>query len=104
MDFVASKNHYIYAYKRFVSYLGRRPAILCSDPGTEISNKELTAYLETNGTNHIVCARNQHSSIGAAENSIGVLRTATKTMMLGGNIPKHTCFYYRHFRRSLRRI
>jgi hypothetical protein len=61
---------------------------LRSDQGTEILNKELTAYLEANHTNHIVCSKDEHASIGAAENSIGVLRTSAKAMMLAGNIPK----------------
>jgi hypothetical protein len=83
-----SKNHFIFGYKRFVSYLGRHPKTLRSDQGTEILNKELTAYLEANHTNHIVCSKDEHASIGAAENSIGVLRTSAKAMMLAGNIPK----------------
>jgi hypothetical protein len=83
-----SKNHFIFGYKRFVSYLGRHPKTLSSDQGTEILNKELTAYLEANHTNHIVCSKDEHASIGAAENSIGVLRTSAKAMMLAGNIPK----------------
>ena len=44
------------------------------DSGTEILNKELTAYLEANHTNHIVCSKDEHASFGAAENSICVLR------------------------------
>jgi hypothetical protein len=88
-----SKNHFIFGYKRFVSYLGRHPKTLRSDQGTEILNKELTAYLETNHTNHIVCSKDEHASIGAAENSIGVLRTSAKAMMLAGNFPKR----YRQF-------
>jgi hypothetical protein len=83
-----SKNHFIFGYKRFVSYLGRHPKTLRSDQGTEILNKELSAYLEANHTNHIVCSKDEHASIGAAENSIGVLRTSAKAMMLAGNIPK----------------
>jgi hypothetical protein len=85
---MSSKNHFIFGYKRFVSYLGRHPKTLRSDQGTEILNKELTAYLEANHTNHIVCSKDEHASIGAAENSIGVLRTSAKAMMLAGNIPK----------------
>ena len=83
-----SKNHFIFGYKRFVSYLGRHPKTLRSDQGTEILNKELTAYLEANHTNHIVCSKDEHASIGVAENSIGVLRTSAKAMMIAGNIPK----------------
>jgi hypothetical protein len=88
IEFMSSKNHFIFGYKRFVSYLGRHPKTLRSDQGTEILNKELTAYLEANHTNHIVCSKDEHASIGAAENSIGVLRTSAKAMMLAGNIPK----------------
>ena len=88
IEFMNSKNHFIFGYKRFVSYLGRHPKTLRSDQGTEILNKELTAYLEANHTNHIVCSKDEHASIGAAENSIGVLRTSAKAMMLAGNIPK----------------
>ena len=50
--------------------------IYTTDQGTEILNKELTAYLEANHTNHIVGSKDEHASIGAAENSIGVLRTS----------------------------
>ena len=88
IEFMNSKNHFIFGYKRFVSYLGRHPKTLRSDQGTEILNKELTAYLEANHTNHIVCSKDEHASIGVAENSIGVLRTSAKAMMLAGNIPK----------------
>jgi hypothetical protein len=88
IEFMNSKNYFIFGYKRFVSYLGRHPKILRSDQGTMILNKELTAHLEANHTNHIVCSKDEHASIGAAENSIGVLRTSAKAMMLAGNIPK----------------
>jgi hypothetical protein len=35
-----------------------------------------------------VCSKDEHASIGVAENSIVVLRTSAKAMMLAGNIPK----------------
>jgi hypothetical protein len=75
VEFLTSKNHFIFGYKRFISYLGRHPKTLRSDQGTEILNKELTAFLQANHTNHIVCSKDEHASIGVAENSIGVLRT-----------------------------
>ena len=75
IEFMNSKNHFIFGYKRFVSYLGRHPKTLRSDQGTEILNKELTAYLEANHTNHIMCSKDEHASIGAAENSIRPRRT-----------------------------
>jgi hypothetical protein len=93
VDSYSGSKHIVFGYKRFVSYLGRHPKTLRSDHGTEILNKELTAYLEANHTNHIVCSKDEHASIGVAENSIGVLRTSAKAMMLAGNIPKR----YWHF-------
>jgi hypothetical protein len=56
IEFMNSKIHFIFGYKRFVSYLGRHPKTLRSDQGTGILNKELTAYLDANHTNHIVCS------------------------------------------------
>ena len=50
-------------------------SVVRSDQGTEILNKEFTAYLESNHTHHVVCPKDEHASIGVAENSIGVLRT-----------------------------
>ena len=50
--------------------------------------RSLTKNLESNHTDHIVCSKDEHASIGVAENSIGVLRTSAKAMMLAGNIPK----------------
>jgi hypothetical protein len=88
LKFLKSKKHYIFGYKRFISYLGRHPKKLRSDQGTEILNKEFTAYLESNHTHHVVCSKDEHASIGVAENSIVVLRTSAKAMMLAGNIPK----------------
>ena len=76
VEFLTSKKYFIFGYKRFISYLGRHPKALHSDLGTEILNKELTAYLEANHTRHVVCSKDEHASIGVAENSIGVLRTS----------------------------
>ena len=46
VEFLTSKPHFIFGYKRFISYLGRHPKTLRSDEGTEIFNKEQTAYLD----------------------------------------------------------
>ena len=78
VEFLTSKDHFIFGYKRFICYLGRHPKTLRSDQGTEILNKELTAFLQAHHTNHIVCSKDQHASIGVAENSIGVLRPSAK--------------------------
>jgi hypothetical protein len=78
VEFLTSKNHFIFGYERFISYLGRHPKMLRSDQGTEILNKELAAFLQANHTNHIVCSKDEYASIGVAENSIGVLRTSAK--------------------------
>ena len=56
--------------------------------GGEFLSKELSALLEANGTNHVVCARDEHHAVGAAENAIHVLRSSAKAMMLGANVPK----------------
>ena len=68
VEFLTSKDHFIFGYKRFICYLGRHPKTLRSDQGTEILNKELTAFLQAHHTNHIVCSKDEHASIGVAEN------------------------------------
>jgi hypothetical protein len=86
----------IFGYKRFICYLGRHPNTLRSDQGTEILNKELTAFLQAHHTNHLVCSKDEHASIGVAENSIGVLRTSAKAMMLTSNIPNRFWQFVSH--------
>ena len=91
VEFLKSKKHTSSATNASsltISYVGRHPKKLRSDQGTEILNKEFTAYLESNHTHHVVCSKDEHASIGVAENSIVVLRTSAKAMMLAGNIPK----------------
>jgi hypothetical protein len=56
-------------------------------PGGEFLSKELSSLLESNGTNHVVFARDEHHAIGTAENAIHVLRSSAKAMMLGANVP-----------------
>jgi hypothetical protein len=41
VEFLTSKNHFMFGYIRFISYLGRHPKTLRSDQGSEILNKEL---------------------------------------------------------------
>jgi hypothetical protein len=100
VDFLNSKNHFIHAYNRLVAYLGHHPKVLRSDQGTEIKNAQMTKILENNHTNHIVCAKDEHYSIGVAENAVGVLRSTAKAMLLQANVPKkfwpfaisHACY------------
>jgi hypothetical protein len=67
VEFLTSKNHFIFGYRRFICYLERHPKTLSSDQSTEILNKELTAFLQAHHTNHIVCSKDEHASIGVAE-------------------------------------
>ena len=88
VDFLASKSHFIFAYKSLQIYLGIHPKQIRTDMGREFLSKELSALLEANGTNHVVCARDEYHAVGAAENAIRVLRSNAEAMMLGANVPK----------------
>jgi hypothetical protein len=57
VEFLKSKKHTSSATNASsltISYVGRHPKKLRSDQGTEILNKEFTAYLESNHTHHVV--------------------------------------------------
>ena len=82
VDFLNSKNHFIYAYNRLVAYLGHHPKVLRSYQGSEIKNAKMNKIFEENHTNHIVCAKDEHYSIGVAENAVGVLQSTAKNMLL----------------------
>ena len=55
VDFLASKSHFIFAYRRLVTYLGTHPKQIRTDMGGEFVSKELSSLFESNGTNHVVC-------------------------------------------------
>jgi len=44
-------------------------------------------------TNHVVCAKDEHYSVRAAETAVNNLRHSARAMMLHRNIPKR----FRHF-------
>ena len=88
VDFLAHKNHFIHAYKRFVTMIGNHPRTLRTDKGTEYINKEMTALLEQNYVRHVVAAVNEHYSNGAAEHAVHTIRATAKAMLLHANIPR----------------
>jgi hypothetical protein len=55
VEFLTSKTHFIFGYKRFISYLGRHPKTLRSDEGTEISSL-LRIF---NHTHHVVGSKDE---------------------------------------------
>ena len=48
----------------------------------------MKALLEDHLTNHVVCAKDEHYSVGAAETAVNNLRHSARAMMLHGNVPK----------------
>jgi len=48
----------------------------------------MQALLTEHLTNHVVCAKDEHYSVGAAETAVNNLRHSARAMMLHGNVPK----------------
>ena len=53
----------------------------------EYINHRMKALLEEHLTNHVVCAKDEHYSVGAAETAVNNLRHSARAMMLHGNLP-----------------
>jgi len=90
-EFIARKNHFIDAYRRFLATTGIKPLYirtLRTDQGGEYINHRMKALLEDHLTNHVVCAKDEHYSVGAAETAVNNLRHSARAMMLHGNVPK----------------
>jgi len=52
----------------------------------------MQALLNEYLTNHVVCAKDEYYSVGAAETAVNNLRHSARAMMLRGNVPKR--FWY----------
>jgi len=90
-EFIARKNHFIHAYRRFLATAGIKPQYihtLRTDQGREYINHPMQALLNEHLTNHIVCAKDEHYSLGAAETAVNNLRHSARAMMIHGNLPE----------------
>jgi len=86
-QFIARKNHFTDAYRRFLATTGIKPQYirtLRTDQGGEIINHPMQVLLTENLTNH----KDEHYSVGAAETAMNNLRHSARAMMLHGNVPK----------------
>ena len=48
----------------------------------------MQALIDKHLTNHVVCATDEHYSVGAAETAVSNLRHSARGMMLHGHVPK----------------
>jgi len=67
--FVARKNHFIDAYRRFLATTGIKPQYirtLRTDQGGEYINHLMQALLKEHLTNHFVCAKDEHCEVKIA--------------------------------------
>ena len=90
-EFLARKNHFIDTYRRFLATTGIKPqyiSTLRTDQGGEFINHSMQALLTEHLTNHVVCAKDEHYSVGAAETAVNNLRHSARAMILHGNVPK----------------
>jgi len=90
-EFIAHKNHFIDAYRRFLATTGINPQYIRTlriFQGGEFTNHPMIALLTEHLTNHVVCAKDVHFSVGAAETAVNNLRHSAQAMMLHGNVPK----------------
>jgi len=95
-EFIARKNHFIDAYCRFLATTGIKPqyiSTLRTDQGGEYINHQMQALLNEHLTNHVVRAKVEHHSVGAAETAVNNLRHSARAMMLHGNVSTR----FRHF-------
>jgi len=91
-EFIAGKNHFIDAYRQFLATTGIKPQYihtLRTDQGGEYINHPMQALFNEHLTNHVVCAKDEHYSVGAAETAVNNLRHSARAMMLHGNVPEH---------------
>jgi len=61
---------------------------LRTDQGGEYINHLMQALLNEHLKNHVVCAKDENYSVGAAETAVNNLRHSARAMMLHGNVPK----------------
>jgi len=74
-------------YRRFLAITGIKPQYirtLRTDHGGEYINHLMQALLNEHTTNHVVCAKDEHYSVGAAETAVNNLRHSARAMMLHG--------------------
>ena len=67
LDFLKQKSDFFLAYKRFITHTQHHPRKIHTDRGGEFRSLEFSTYLEENHTNHVMCAPDEHFSIGCAE-------------------------------------
>ena len=90
-EFLARENHFIDAYRRILATTGIKPQYirtLRTNQGGKFINHSMQALLTEHLTNHVVCAKDKHYSVGAAETAVNNLRHSARAMMLHGNVPK----------------
>jgi len=90
-EFIAHKNHFIDAYRRFLANTGIKPQYIRTlriDRGGEYINHPMQALMNEHLSNHVVCAKDEHYSVGAAKTAVNNLRHSARAMMLHGNVPK----------------
>ena len=100
LDFLKQKSDFFLAYKRFITHTQHHPRKIHTDRGGEFRSLEFSTYLEENHTNHVMCAPDEHFSIGCAENAIHTIREKAKCLLLDSNTPKrfwnfaigHACY------------
>jgi len=90
-EYIARKNQFIDAYRRFLTTTGIKPQYTRTiriDQGGEYINHPMPTPLNEHLTNHVVCAKDEHYSVGAAETAVNNQRHSARAMMLHGNVPK----------------
>ena len=71
--FVARKDHFSDAYRRFLATTGIEPKYILTlrtHQGGIYINHPMQALLDEHLTNHVVCAKDEHYSVGAAETAV----------------------------------
>ena len=84
-------NHCIDAYRLFLATTSIKLLYirtLRTDQGEKYANHRTQTLIEEHLTNHVVCAKDEHYSVRAAETVVNNLRHSTRAMMLHGNISK----------------
>jgi hypothetical protein len=62
--------------------------VVCTDASLLYINHPMQALLDEHLTNHVVCAKDEHYSVGAAELAVNNPQYSARGMMPHGNIPK----------------
>ena len=69
-EFIPRNNHFVDAYRRFLATTGIKPQYirtLQTDQGDQYINHPMQALLEEHWTNQVVCAKDEHYSVGTAQ-------------------------------------